>query len=67
MNKPNVVNLIEKEIKSTLECEQENALHYASSISEADDIHKGWIEALQYVLDVINIKKAVVSIAKEEK
>ena len=43
-----------KEIKSTLKVEKENALHYASSISEADDIHKGWIEALEYVINTYN-------------
>ena len=62
-----VINVVRKEIKETLDCERENALNYASSISEADDIHKGWIEALEYVLDVIDIKIAVEKVKREEK
>ena len=62
-----VINVVRKEIKETLDCERENALNYASSISEPDDIHKGWIEALEYVLDVIDIKIAVEKVKREEK
>ena len=54
-----LINIVKKEIKEALYCERENALNYASSISEADDIHKGWIEALEYVLDVIDTRIAV--------
>ncbi len=43
------------EIKTTLKEEKENALNYSSSISEADDIHKGWIEALEYVINTYNL------------
>tara|TARA_R100000781_G_scaffold90102_1_gene55601 strand:- start:18809 stop:19012 length:204 start_codon:yes stop_codon:yes gene_type:complete len=57
--KMKVINIVRKEIENTLDVERENALQYSSSISEADDIHKGWIEALEYVLDVIDIKIAV--------
>ena len=46
---------LKKEIQSTLKVEKENALHYSSSISEADDIHKGWIEALEYVIREIEL------------
>ena len=52
-----IIEKIEKQIKNTLDVEKENALQYASSISEADDNHQGWIEALEYVLDTINIIK----------
>ena len=46
---------LKKEIQSTLKVEKENALHYSSSISEADDIHKGWIEALEYCVRQIEL------------
>ena len=46
---------LKKEIKATLKVEKENALHYSSSISEADDIHKGWIEALEYCIRQIEL------------
>ena len=46
---------LKKEIKATLKVEKENALHYASSISEADDIHIGWIEALEYCIRQIEL------------
>ena len=54
--KMKVINIVRKEIENTLDVERENDLQYSSSISEADYIHKGWIEALEYVLDVIDIK-----------
>ena len=43
-----------KEIKSTLKEEKSNALQYANEVSEAEDIHKGWIEALEYVINTYN-------------
>tara|TARA_Y100000004_G_scaffold42537_1_gene46517 strand:+ start:3820 stop:3999 length:180 start_codon:yes stop_codon:yes gene_type:complete len=52
-----IIEKIEKQIKNTLGVEKENALQYASSISEADDNNQGWIEALEYVLDTIDIIK----------
>ena len=51
----NSLQKLKKEIQSTLKVEKENALHYASSISEADDIHKGWIEALEYCIRQIEL------------
>lgn len=46
---------LKKEIEDTLDVERENALQYSSSISEADDIHKGWIEALEYCIREIEL------------
>ena len=38
--------------------EKENALQYASSVSEVDDIHQGWIEALEYCVREIELLEA---------
>ena len=43
------------EIKSTLKEEKSNALQYANEVSEAEDIHQGWIEALEYVINTYNL------------
>ena len=51
----NQLQKLKKEIQSTLKVEKEDALHYSSSISEADDIHKGWIEALEYCIGQIEL------------
>jgi hypothetical protein len=43
-----------KEIKSTLECEKNNVYSYTNEIDDACEIHKGWIEALEYVINTYN-------------
>ena len=51
----NQLQKLKKQIQCTLNTEKENALQYASSVSEADDIHQGWIEALEYVIREIEL------------
>lgn len=54
--KLNQLQELKQELQLTLHCETENAMSYASSISEASDIHKGWIECLEYVIETIDNK-----------
>ena len=51
----NQLQKLKKEIQNTLNVEKENALQYTSSISEADDNNKGWIEALEYCIREIEL------------
>ena len=51
----NQLQKLKKQIQCTLNTEKENALQYASSVSEADDIHQGWIEALEYCIREIEL------------
>ena len=47
------INKLEKEIKQTLHCEKASY----ESCGADDDVIKGWIEALEYVLRQINPNK----------
>ena len=49
------INLIKKELKETLNCEYKS---YDNG-DKSDDVLKGWIEALEYCLGVIDRKIAV--------
>ena len=54
------INLIKKELKENINCEYES---YDNG-DKSDDVLKGWIEALEYCLGVIDRKIAV---TEEEK
>ena len=42
-----------KEFKETLECEKSNQKVYEDDRGEGYDIHQGWIEALEYVIRIL--------------
>ncbi len=46
---------LKKEIESTLDCEKDNVYSYTKSLDDACDIHKGWIEALEYCIREIEL------------
>ena len=46
---------LKKEIKDTLNCERASVYSYAKSLNDACDIHKGWIEALEYCIREIEL------------
>tara|TARA_A100001201_G_C3911439_1_gene147835 strand:- start:210 stop:395 length:186 start_codon:yes stop_codon:yes gene_type:complete len=54
--KLNQLQELKQEFQLTLHCEVEDAMNYASSISEASDIHQGWIECLEFVIETIDNK-----------
>lgn len=51
----NQLQKLKKEIQSTLDCEKDNVYSYAKSLDDACDIHKGWIEALEYCEEQIEL------------
>ena len=46
---------LKEEIRGTLNCEKDNEYSYAKSLDDACDIHKGWIEALEYCIREIEL------------
>lgn len=51
----NKLKKLKKEIQRTLDCEKDNVYNYAKLLDDACDIHKGWIEALEYCVREIEL------------
>ena len=58
----NSIDKLEEQIKQTLYCEKASY----ESCGSYDDVIKGWIEALEYVLREINLNKCDNSVTVEE-
>lgn len=52
---------LKKEIRNTLNCERASVYSYAKSLDDAEDIHKGWIEALEYCIEKIELLESSVN------